>query len=240
MVAAQVAAAQAGVAAQAAALERLREKLEYGEPPEKKTALVAEEQQRLMQRALQHNFLAVTAQLPMSIRINSQASESRQDSAVNLTSINGSKSIGMSVEMNGTMYTGVLFAWPPASTPCSAPAEVEAVAAGEETTGPTAAAAAAVRAARQGRQGCLHPPHLPQILPTLGTCQMGQGGPGGPSRGWDGGKYGWGGEVSTEERQLNTKRKRKIYIHIHKENLIKWENQGTLELLTFRTFRDEL
>ena len=72
MVAAQVAAAQAGVAAQAAALERLREKLEYGEPPEKKTALVAEEQQRLMQRALQQNFLAMTAQLPMSIRINSQ------------------------------------------------------------------------------------------------------------------------------------------------------------------------
>ena len=55
-----------------AALEQLQKKLEYGEPPEKKMALVAEEQQRLMQRALQQNFLAMTAQLPMSIRINSQ------------------------------------------------------------------------------------------------------------------------------------------------------------------------
>lgn len=68
----QAAAAQAAVAAQAAALEQLREKLESGEPPEKKMALVADEQQRLMQRALQQNFLAMTAQLPMSIRINSQ------------------------------------------------------------------------------------------------------------------------------------------------------------------------
>lgn len=71
-VAVQAAAAQAAVAAQAAALEQLREKLESGEPPEKKMALVADEQQRLMQRALQQNFLAMTAQLPMSIRINSQ------------------------------------------------------------------------------------------------------------------------------------------------------------------------
>ncbi|NWT96669.1 ARI3A protein, partial [Urocynchramus pylzowi] len=59
-------------AAQAAALEQLREKLESGEPPEKKLALVTDEQQRLMQRALQQNLLAMTAQLPMSIRINSQ------------------------------------------------------------------------------------------------------------------------------------------------------------------------
>uniref|UniRef100_A0A8D1XB67 AT-rich interactive domain-containing protein 3 n=1 Tax=Sus scrofa TaxID=9823 RepID=A0A8D1XB67_PIG len=123
VVAAQAAAAQAAVAAQAAALEQLREKLESGEPPEKKMALVAEEQQRLMQRALQQNFLAMTAQLPMSIRINSQASESRQDSAANLTSTNGSNSISMSVEINGIMYTGVLFAQPPAPTPPSAPSK---------------------------------------------------------------------------------------------------------------------
>lgn len=71
----QAAAAQAAVAAQAAALEQLREKLESGEPPEKKMALVADEQQRLMQRALQQNFLAMTAQLPMSIRINSQGTD---------------------------------------------------------------------------------------------------------------------------------------------------------------------
>ncbi|XP_006876772.1 PREDICTED: AT-rich interactive domain-containing protein 3A [Chrysochloris asiatica] len=120
----QAAAAQAAVAAQAAALEQLREKLESGEPPEKKMALVADEQQRFMQRALQQNFLAMTAQLPMSIRINSQASaESRQDSAVNLTSTNGTNSISMSVEINGIMYTGVLFAQPPAPTPPSAPSK---------------------------------------------------------------------------------------------------------------------
>ncbi|XP_027808194.2 AT-rich interactive domain-containing protein 3A [Marmota flaviventris] len=119
----QAAAAQAAVAAQAAALEQLREKLESGEPPEKKMALVTDEQQRLMQRALQQNFLAMTAQLPMSIRINSQASESRQDSAVSLTGSNGSSSISMSVEINGIMYTGVLFAQPPAPTPPSAPSK---------------------------------------------------------------------------------------------------------------------
>ena len=61
MVVAQAVAAQAAVAAQVAALEQLQKKLEYGEPPEKKMALVAEEQQRLMQRALQQNFLAMTA-----------------------------------------------------------------------------------------------------------------------------------------------------------------------------------
>lgn len=113
----QAAAAQAAVAAQAAALEQLREKLESTEPPEKKMALVADEQQRLMQRAVQQSFLAMTAQLPMNIRINSQASESRQDPAVNLTSANGSNSISMSVEMNGIVYTGVLFAQPPPPTP---------------------------------------------------------------------------------------------------------------------------
>ena len=34
------------------------------------------------------------------------ASESRQDSAANVTSTNGSNSISMSVEINGIMYTG--------------------------------------------------------------------------------------------------------------------------------------
>ncbi|XP_004441428.1 PREDICTED: AT-rich interactive domain-containing protein 3A [Ceratotherium simum simum] len=119
----QAAAAQAAVAAQAAALEQLREKLESGEPPEKKMALVADEQQRLMQRALQQNFLAMTAQLPMSIRINSQASESRQDSAASVPGGNGGNSISMSVEINGIVYTGVLFAQPPAPTPPAAPSK---------------------------------------------------------------------------------------------------------------------
>ncbi|XP_068176217.1 AT-rich interactive domain-containing protein 3A isoform X2 [Antennarius striatus] len=101
-----VAAVQA--AAQVAALEQLRDKLEAGEPPEKKMALPAEEHHRLLQRALlQHNLLAMTAQLPMNIRINNQ--EGRQDSALNLTT-NGTSSISMSLELNGVMYTGILFA----------------------------------------------------------------------------------------------------------------------------------
>lgn len=68
----QAAAAQAAMAAQVAALEQLRDKLEAGEPPEKKMAMSAEEHQRLLQRALQHNLLAMTAQMPMNIRINNQ------------------------------------------------------------------------------------------------------------------------------------------------------------------------
>ncbi|NXD85900.1 ARI3A protein, partial [Halcyon senegalensis] len=115
VVAAQAAAVQVAAAAQAAALEQLREKLESGEPPEKKMALVTDEQQRLMQRALQQNLLAMTAQLPMSIRINSQGTrspENRQDSAASLSS-NGTNSISMSVEINGIVYTGVLFAQTP-------------------------------------------------------------------------------------------------------------------------------
>ncbi|MGH0171639.1 UNVERIFIED_CONTAM: hypothetical protein FKN15_061683 [Acipenser sinensis] len=97
------AAAQAAMSAQVAALEQLRDQVESGEPPEKKMALVAEEQQRLMQRALQHNLLAMTtAHVPMNIRINNQ--ESRRDSALNLTA-NGTNSIRMSVELNGVVYT---------------------------------------------------------------------------------------------------------------------------------------
>ncbi|XP_072516844.1 AT-rich interactive domain-containing protein 3A [Salminus brasiliensis] len=104
----QAAAAQAAMAAQVAALEQLRDKLEAGEPPEKKMAFpAAEEHQRLLQRALQQNLLAMTAQMPMNIRINSQ--DGRQDSALNLTT-NGMSSISMSVELNGVVYTGVLFA----------------------------------------------------------------------------------------------------------------------------------
>uniref|UniRef100_A0A8B9MA65 AT-rich interactive domain-containing protein 3 n=1 Tax=Accipiter nisus TaxID=211598 RepID=A0A8B9MA65_9AVES len=114
VVAAQAAAVQVAAAAQAAALEQLREKLESGEPPEKKMALVTDEQQRLMQRALQQNLLAMTAQLPMSIRINSQ--ENRQDSTAGLSS-NGTNSISMSVEINGIVYTGEGLCPPLASAP---------------------------------------------------------------------------------------------------------------------------
>lgn len=72
--AAQAAAAQAAAAAamQAAALEQLREKLESGEPPEKKVMLMAEEQQRIMQHALQQNIFAMASQLPMNIKLNNR------------------------------------------------------------------------------------------------------------------------------------------------------------------------
>uniref|UniRef100_A0ACB8F0E0 AT-rich interactive domain-containing protein 3A n=1 Tax=Sphaerodactylus townsendi TaxID=933632 RepID=A0ACB8F0E0_9SAUR len=117
----QAVATQAAVAAQAAALEQLREKLEAGEPPEKKLVLASDEQQRMMQRAIQQNLLAMTAQLPMSIRINSRGTrspENRQDSAVNLAP-NGTNSISMSVEINGIVYTGVLFAQTPSAASSS-------------------------------------------------------------------------------------------------------------------------
>ncbi|XP_056132936.1 AT-rich interactive domain-containing protein 3A [Lampris incognitus] len=110
----QAAAAQAAMVAQVAALEQLRDKLEAGEPPEKKMALPAEEHQRLLQRAFQHNLLAMTAQMPMNIRINNQ--DGRQDSALNLTT-NGMSSISMSLELNGVVYTGVLFAQAAGSAP---------------------------------------------------------------------------------------------------------------------------
>ncbi|KFW92224.1 AT-rich interactive domain-containing protein 3A, partial [Phalacrocorax carbo] len=51
-----------------------REKLETGEPPEKKVALTAEEQQRLVQHALQHNLLAMASQFPMNVKISNRGS----------------------------------------------------------------------------------------------------------------------------------------------------------------------
>ncbi|NWX93948.1 ARI3A protein, partial [Nothoprocta pentlandii] len=90
-------------AAQAAALEQLRDRLDAGEPPEKKAALTAEEQQRLMQHALQHNLLAVASHFPMNIKVSSR--DDRQETALNL-STNGISSINMSIEINGVVYTG--------------------------------------------------------------------------------------------------------------------------------------
>ncbi|NXX50206.1 ARI3A protein, partial [Tricholaema leucomelas] len=99
--------AQAAAASQAAVLEQLREKLETGEPPEKKVALTAEEQQRLVQHTLQHNLLAMASQFPMNVKISNR--DDRQETALNL-STNGISSINMSIEINGVVYTGVLFA----------------------------------------------------------------------------------------------------------------------------------
>ncbi|XP_072881556.1 AT-rich interactive domain-containing protein 3A-like isoform X2 [Hemitrygon akajei] len=90
-------------AAQAITLEQLREKLESGEPPEKKLARYSEEQQRLMQQALQQNLFAMATHMPMSIKINGK--DDRQELALNL-STNGISSINMSIEINGTLYTG--------------------------------------------------------------------------------------------------------------------------------------
>ncbi|XP_042687174.1 AT-rich interactive domain-containing protein 3C [Centrocercus urophasianus] len=104
-------AAQVAAASQAAVLEQLRDKLETGEPPEKKVALTVEEQQRLMQHALQHNLLAVASQFPMNIKVSNR--DDRQETALNL-STNGISSINMSIEINGVVYTGVLFARRPA------------------------------------------------------------------------------------------------------------------------------
>ncbi|XP_048376420.1 AT-rich interactive domain-containing protein 3B-like isoform X3 [Stegostoma tigrinum] len=97
--------------AQAVTLEQLREKLESGEPPEKRMARFAEGQQRLMQQALQQNLFAMATHVPMSIKINGK--DDRQELALNL-STNGISSINMSIEINGTLYTGVLFAQRPA------------------------------------------------------------------------------------------------------------------------------
>ncbi|KFU86750.1 AT-rich interactive domain-containing protein 3A, partial [Chaetura pelagica] len=98
-----LAAAPAAAASQAVVLEQLREKLETGEPPEKKMALTVEEQQRLVQHALQHNLLAVASQFPMNVKISSR--DDRQETALNL-STNGISSINMSIEINGVVYTG--------------------------------------------------------------------------------------------------------------------------------------
>ncbi|KFM13544.1 AT-rich interactive domain-containing protein 3A, partial [Aptenodytes forsteri] len=98
-----LAAAQAAATSQAVVLEQLQEKLETGEPPEKKVALTAEEQQRLVQHALQHNLLTVASQFPMNVKISN--GDDRQETALNL-STNGISSINMSIEINGVVYTG--------------------------------------------------------------------------------------------------------------------------------------
>ncbi|XP_041756297.1 AT-rich interactive domain-containing protein 3A isoform X3 [Coregonus clupeaformis] len=98
----------AAAAVQAAALEQLREKLESGEPPEKKMMM---EQQRLMQHALQQNLLTMATQLPMNIKLNNMRDD-RQEAPLNLSTA-GISSINMSIEINGVVYTGVLFARKP-------------------------------------------------------------------------------------------------------------------------------
>ncbi|CAL8359848.1 unnamed protein product [Gadus morhua 'NCC'] len=104
--------------ARAATLEQLREKLETGggEGPERKMARLAEEQQRLMQQAFQHNLLAMASQVPMNLRLAAPSITTRgpshekpQDMSLSI-STNGNASITVSVEVNGTLYSGTLFA----------------------------------------------------------------------------------------------------------------------------------
>ncbi|CAM5144508.1 unnamed protein product [Eretmochelys imbricata] len=107
---------QATVAARTATLEQLRERLEAGEPPEKKLSRMTEEEQRLVQQALQRNLFSVARQIPMKIKINGR--EDKPDAAAAAAaalhlSPSGIGSINMSVEINGTIYAGVLFAQKP-------------------------------------------------------------------------------------------------------------------------------
>ncbi|NXD38219.1 ARI3B protein, partial [Copsychus sechellarum] len=95
---------QGAVAARTATLEQLRERLEAGEPPEKKVTRMTEEEQRLVQQALQRNLFSMARQIPMKIKINGK---DKGDSAAALNlSPNGIGSINMSVEINGTTYAG--------------------------------------------------------------------------------------------------------------------------------------
>ncbi|MCJ8733090.1 hypothetical protein PDJAM_G00219120 [Pangasius djambal] len=118
--------------ARAATLEQLREKLETGtglgasEGPERKMARLAEEQQRLMQQALQHNLLAMASHMPMNLRMGLTPREDKHDLALSISST-GSASISVSVEVNGVVYSGTLFAQKPASVAVSSAASVSSV-----------------------------------------------------------------------------------------------------------------
>ncbi|XP_036204610.1 AT-rich interactive domain-containing protein 3B isoform X1 [Myotis myotis] len=97
-----------------ATLEQLRERLESGEPPEKKASRLSEEEQRLVQQAFQRNFFSMARQLPMKIRVTGRAEDRSEASATALNLTSGSiGSINMSVDIDGTTYAGVLFAQKP-------------------------------------------------------------------------------------------------------------------------------
>ncbi|XP_055010431.1 AT-rich interactive domain-containing protein 3B isoform X2 [Boleophthalmus pectinirostris] len=109
--------------ARAATLEQLREKLETSggmEGPERKMARLAEEQQRLMQQAFQHNLLAMASQMPMNLRLAAPPITTREEKPQDMSlsiSTNGNASITVSVEVNGTTYSGTLFAQKTGVTP---------------------------------------------------------------------------------------------------------------------------
>ncbi|XP_036400404.1 AT-rich interactive domain-containing protein 3B [Megalops cyprinoides] len=112
--------------ARAATLEQLREKLETGvaDGPERKMARLAEEQQRLMQQAFQQNLLAMASQVPANLRLGA-AREDKQDLALTI-STSGATSISVSVEVNGILYSGMLYAQKSAGAAAAAAAAASA------------------------------------------------------------------------------------------------------------------
>ncbi|XP_027029114.1 AT-rich interactive domain-containing protein 3B isoform X1 [Tachysurus fulvidraco] len=120
--------------ARAATLEQLRERLETGmgasavatgasaiEGPERKMARLAEEQQRLLQQAFQQNLLAMASQVnPGNLRLNTTSTprEEKQDLSLSISS-NGSASITVSIEVNGIIYSGSLYAQKSSETPAT-------------------------------------------------------------------------------------------------------------------------
>ncbi|KAG7324041.1 hypothetical protein KOW79_012057 [Hemibagrus wyckioides] len=120
--------------ARAATLEQLRERLETGmgtpalatgssaiEGPERKMARLAEEQQRLLQQAFQQNLLAMASQVnPANLRLNTTSTprEEKQDLSLSISS-NGSASITVSIEVNGIIYSGSLYAQKSSGAPAT-------------------------------------------------------------------------------------------------------------------------
>ncbi|XP_076125033.1 AT-rich interactive domain-containing protein 3B isoform X1 [Alosa pseudoharengus] len=109
--------------ARAATLEQLRERLETGmgmgagvlDGQDRSMARLAEEQHRLLQQAFQHNLLAMASQVnPAGLHLGVPKAEDKQDKQKQDMSLsissNGSTSITVSVEVNGTVYTGTLYA----------------------------------------------------------------------------------------------------------------------------------
>uniref|UniRef100_A0A2K5CTV6 AT-rich interactive domain-containing protein 3 n=1 Tax=Aotus nancymaae TaxID=37293 RepID=A0A2K5CTV6_AOTNA len=97
-----------------ATLEQLRERLESGEPAEKKAwSRLSKEEQRLVQQAFQRNLFSMARQLPVKIRINGRKDRAEASAAaLNLTA-SSTGSINMAVDIDGTTYAGVLFAQKP-------------------------------------------------------------------------------------------------------------------------------
>ncbi|KAG7467986.1 hypothetical protein MATL_G00138000 [Megalops atlanticus] len=135
--------------ARAATLEQLREKLETGvaDGPERKMARLAEEQQRLMQQAFQQNLLAMASQVPANLRLGTAPREDKQDLALTI-STSGATSISVSVEVNGTLYSGMLYAQ-------------KSAAAAAATTAAAAASATVPPAGPSGGFGILSSAHSP-------------------------------------------------------------------------------